>query len=89
MKTIPDLEGRASRGAMGTDVVGKFGKREEICPVTGLVVAENTKELFNFLVDAFCFSVSLGVKGSRQGLVNIELVPSFSHEFGGKLRTSV
>ena len=74
---------------MGMDVVGKFGKGEEMCLVICLVIAENMEELFDFLVDAFCFSISLGVKGSRQGLVNIELVPSFSHEFGGKLGTSV
>ena len=74
---------------MGMNVVGKFGKGEEMCPVIGLIVAENTKELFNFLVDAFYFSISLGVEGSRQGLVNIELVSSFSHELGGKLRASV
>ena len=73
----------------GNGCCGQTWQGEEICPVIGLVVAENTEELFDFLVDALCFSVGLGVKGSGQGLVNIEFVPSFSHEFGGKLRTSV
>ena len=54
LKTIPDLEGQASRGAMGMNVVGKFSKGEEMCPVIGLVIAENTEKLFDFLVDAFC-----------------------------------
>ena len=74
---------------MGTNVVGKFSKWKEVCPIIGLVVAKDMEELFNFLVDMFCFSISLRVKGSGQGLVNIELVPSFSHEFGGELGASV
>ena len=58
-------------------------------PIVLLVVAENAKELFDFLVYAFCFTIGLGVKSRRQGLIHIKLVPGFSHEFGSELRASV
>ena len=58
-------------------------------PVVLLVVAENAEELFDFLVYAFCFTIGLGVKGRRQGLIHVKLAPGFSHEFGSELRTSI
>ena len=58
-------------------------------PIVLLVVAENAKELFHFLVYAFCFTISLGVESRRQGLVYVKLVPGFSHKFGGELWASV
>jgi hypothetical protein len=50
-------------------------------PVVCLVVAEDSEKLFNFLVDAFCFSIGLRVKGSGKGLVNVKFRPGFTHEF--------
>ena len=51
--------------------MGKLGKWEKIGPVVLLVVTEDSKELFNFLVNTFSFSVSLRMEGSGQGLLNI------------------
>ena len=45
-------------------------------PVVCLVVAEDSEELFDFLIDTFCFSVGLRVKGGGKGLVNVELGPA-------------
>ena len=53
-----------------------------------MVVAKDMEKLFDFLVDMFCLAIGLRVKGSRQGLVNIKLVPSFS-QFGGELGAMV
>jgi hypothetical protein len=47
---------------MGADIVGKLGKRKEIEPIVLLEVAKDTEELFNFLVDAFHFSIGLWMK---------------------------
>ena len=58
-------------------------------PIVLLVVAENAKELFHFLVYAFCFTIGLGVEGHRQGLIYIKLAPDFSHKLGSKLRASI
>ena len=58
-------------------------------PIVLLVVAENVKELFHFLVYAFCFTIGLGVEGRRQGLIHVKLVPGFSHKFGSELRASI
>ena len=54
-------------------------------PIVLLVVTEDVKELFNFLVYVFCFTICLGVKGHGQGLVYVKLAPGFSHKFGSKL----
>ena len=58
-------------------------------PIVLLVVAENAKELFHFLVYAFCFTIGLGVESRRQGLIYVKLVPGFSHKFGSELRASI
>jgi hypothetical protein len=59
---IPDLERGLPCGTMGADIVGKLGKRKEIEPIVLLEVAKDTEELFNFLVDAFHFSIGLWMK---------------------------
>ena len=58
-------------------------------PIVLLVVAENAKELFHFLVYAFCFTIGLRVESRRQGLIYVKLVPGFSHKFGSELPASV
>ena len=58
-------------------------------PIVLLVIAEDTKELFHFLIYTFCFSIFLGVEGRRQGLIYIKLIPGFSHKFGSKLGASI
>ena len=54
-----------------------------------MVVAENSEELFNFLVDSFHFTVRLGVKGNGEGLTDFELFPCFSHDLECELGASV
>jgi hypothetical protein len=66
---------------MGLDVVGKLSKWEKVSPIVCLVVAEDSKELLNFLIDAFHFSISLRMKHCGQGLINVEFVPGFVHKF--------
>ena len=58
-------------------------------PIVLLVAAENTKELFHFLVYAFCFTIGLGVEGRRQGLIYVKLASGFSHKLGSELRASI
>jgi hypothetical protein len=58
-------------------------------PIVLLVVAEDAKELFHFLVYTFCFIIGLGVEGRRQGLIYVKLAPDFSHKFGSELRASI
>ena len=58
-------------------------------PIVLLVVAEDAKELFHFLVYVFCFTICLGVEGHRQGLIYVKLAPGFSHKFGSKLGASI
>ena len=58
-------------------------------PIVLLVVAEDVKELFHFLVYVFCFTIGLGVEGRRQGLIYIKLAPGFSHKLESKLWASI
>ena len=48
-------------------VVGKFSMSYRIRPQDGVISTEDLKVRFNFLVDSLCFSVGLGMVGSRQG----------------------
>ena len=89
LETIPDFERGLVGGRVGADIVGKFHKREELRPVVLLVVAKDSKELFNLLVDSFCFSICLRVKGCGEGLYDLEFVPYFFHDMGGKLGASI
>ena len=47
-------------------VVGKFCMGDQFCPQSGVVSAEDSKIVFNFLIDLFSFSVRLGVIDSRE-----------------------
>ena len=58
-------------------------------PIVLLVVAEDAKELFHFLVYTFCFTIGLGVKGYRQGLIYVKFAPGFSHKLGSELWASI
>ena len=58
-------------------------------PIVLLVVAEDAKELFHFLIYVFCFTICLRVEGHRQGLIYVKLAPGFSHKFGSKLGASI
>ena len=58
-------------------------------PIVLLVIAEDAKELFHFLIYTFCFSICLGVEGRRQDLIYVKLVPGFSHKFESKLGASI
>ena len=42
-------------------------------PIVLLVVAEDAKELFHFLIYAFCFTICLRMKDHRQGLIYVKL----------------
>ena len=48
-------------------VVSKFGVSYRIHPQGGVISTEDLKVCFNFLIDLFCFSIGLGMIGSRQG----------------------
>ena len=89
MKTIPDFKRGVPDGTVRSNVVGKLSKKEQMSPIVLLIVTEDVKELFNFLIYAFCFTICLRMEGHGQGLVYIKLAPSFSHKFGSKLGTSV
>ena len=52
---------------MGVVIVGKFSMGDFVCPGTGVGPAEDPKVHFDLLVDTFCFTVGLGVIGSREG----------------------
>ena len=89
MEAIPDLKWKASYSAMSLDIMGKLSKWEKIGPVVLLVVTEDLKKLFNFLVNVFSFSISLRMVGSGQRLLNVQFFSCFLHYFGGKLRALV
>ncbi len=89
METVPDFEWGLVGGRVGVDIVGKFHKREELRPIVLLVVAKASEELFDLLVDLFCFSICLRVKGCGEGLCDFEFVPYFFHDMGGKLGASI
>ena len=82
LETIPDFKRGVPGSTIKSDLMGKFGKGKQISPVVLLVVTENMKELFNFLI-------YVGVKGRGQGLVYIKLALGFSHKFESKLGASV
>jgi hypothetical protein len=63
LEAIPDFERGVSCGTIGSDIVGEFSEWEKISPIVCLVVAEDSKELFNFLVDMFRFAIGLGMEG--------------------------
>jgi hypothetical protein len=61
LKTVPDFERGMACSAVGSDVVGEFGKGEEVGPVVLLEVTKYVEKLFDFLIDTFCFAVGLWV----------------------------
>ena len=52
-------------------IIREFREREKVEPIALLVIAKDTKVLFEGLVDAFCLSIGLRVEGS--GLVAIDI----------------
>ena len=64
---------------MGADIVSEFRKGEELQPIVLLEVTKDMEELFNFLVDSFCFSINLGVEGHREGMRDFKFFPDFPH----------
>jgi hypothetical protein len=49
LETVPYLKWGLSRGAVGTDIVGELGKREEVNPIILLEVAKDTEKTVRFL----------------------------------------
>ncbi len=70
-------------------VVRKLGKWQPIGPVVLSVVDEDSKVLFDFLVDSFSLSVGLWVKGRGRIQGDVEESVEFLHEFRDELRASV
>ena len=62
-----EREGGGVGDGMSGGVVCKFCHWEEFGPFRRLVLGKDLKEGFQFLVDPFRFSVSLGVVGGREG----------------------
>jgi hypothetical protein len=89
LKAVPYFEWGMAGCTVSPYIVGKFCKREEMCPIILLIIAEDSEELFNFLVDSFSFTIGLRVKDGGKGLINFEFVPCFTHYFGCKLWSSV
>ena len=58
-------------------VVSEFSVSYQICPQGGVISTEDLKVCCNFLVDLFCFSVGLGVIGSREGEIVVKEFSKF------------
>ena len=74
---------------MGGGVVCEFRHGEEFGPFRRLVLGENLKVGFKFLVDPFGLTVSLGMVGGGEGNVVIEKASKFLCEGGGKLESLI
>jgi len=48
-------------------IIGKLGYGQPFVPVVLVLVHEELKELFDFLIDSLSLTVSLGVVGGRGG----------------------
>ena len=48
-------------------VVGEFCEREQVHPVVLVVIAKDPQELFDLLIDPFCFSICLGMISHTEG----------------------
>jgi hypothetical protein len=59
------------------------------CPVVLLFIAKQAKVLFNFLVLALYFAVTLRMVGSSKAGFDTKALVEGSHETGSKLRTAI
>ena len=67
-------------GRVVANVVGEFSGGEMISPVSLTNRAVSTKVLFEFLVNSFGLTVSLGVVSRAHGLMDIEEFAEFRGE---------
>ena len=70
-------------------VVGELCMRDFIGPGTWIGSTEDLKVCLNLLVDTFCFTIRLGVIGSREGEVVIQEFPKLLSEGKGKLWATI
>lgn len=63
--TIEYHKGTFPSRAMDAVVMCEFSEREPVAPVSLSVVDEDAEILLHFLIDSFCLSVGLRVKGRR------------------------
>src|SRR5882762_1554757 len=74
---------------MVADVVSEFSSGEVVSPVILMNRAVSMKILFQFLVNTFGLTISLGVISCAHGLLDIEEFAEFSGEGGGELRATI
>ena len=74
---------------MGDGVMREFCHREQVGPFGRVSMAKDSKVSLQFLVDAFCFSVSLWMVSGGKGEVVLEESGEFPHEGGCKLRAAI
>ena len=70
-------------------IVCEFGEGNVLSPRCGVRAAEDSKICFDFLVDAFCFAVSLGVVRGGEGKFVAKEFSKFFGEGRGELWSSV
>ena len=56
-------------------VMGEFCEGNQVYPVILVVVAEYPQELFDLLINPFCFSVRLGMISRAKGRSNSQSFP--------------
>src|SRR5882762_3068009 len=87
--THEGTEGGGINGRMVADVVSEFSSGEVVHPVVLTNRAVSTKILFQFLVNMFGLTISLGVISRAHGLLDVKEFAEFGGEGGGKLRTAI
>ena len=84
-----EIEWRLTSDGMGAVIVGKFSRRDFVCPGTRVGPTEDPKVHFNLLVDAFGFTIRLEVVGSREGEIIVEEFAKLLGEGRGELWTMI
>jgi hypothetical protein len=84
-----DHEQSLLSGWVDVVVISELSEGEELVPIILSLIDEESKELFELLVDSFSLSISLGVVGGRGGKLDtseeIELVSELSDELGAMI----
>ncbi len=62
--TVIDFKGTFASGKVNTIIVSKSSKREPFHLIGLEMIDKNAKVFFDFLVDSFSLTISLGMEGS-------------------------
>ncbi len=63
------------------NIVCKFHKWDQLCPIILLEIAEDAEVLLKFLVDSLGFAIGLWMESSRHGELDSKFAPNFLHHF--------